>query len=170
MHVCTSCRYWLHCLPPRLADAWWPWRKAPWKHASVHWEYACLAAQTALLGFSLYLKSVAHKEPWETWQRRSPSQSGGEVRSHRTRGSAGAHLSREASFGAIGHVAAPEPTSVGRWGPEPYDTWQHRSPPQPSHRTRDSVGAHLSWEAKSGAIWHMTAPEPTSTGWQGPEL
>jgi hypothetical protein len=32
-------------------------------------------------------------EPQDTWQRRSPPQSGGKVRSHRTRGIAGAHLS-----------------------------------------------------------------------------
>jgi hypothetical protein len=39
---------------------------------------------------------------------------GGEVQSHRTCGSTGAHLSREARSGAIGHVAALEPTSAGR--------------------------------------------------------
>jgi hypothetical protein len=31
--------------------------------------------------------------------------------------------------GAVGLVAAPEPTSVGRRGPESKDTWQRRSPP-----------------------------------------
>jgi hypothetical protein len=28
-----------------------------------------------------------------------------------------------------GHVAAPEPTSAGRRGPEPWDTWRLRGPP-----------------------------------------
>jgi hypothetical protein len=52
-------------------------------------------------------------------QCRSPPQSGAEVRSHRTSGSAEAHLSREAGSGVIGHVAAPEPTLAERRGPEP---------------------------------------------------
>jgi hypothetical protein len=67
----------------------------------VRWEHACLAAQVSLVGFSLCLKLVAHRELWDTWQRRSLPQSGGEVWSHRTRGSVGAHLSREARSGAI---------------------------------------------------------------------
>jgi hypothetical protein len=66
-----------------------------------------------------------------------------------TRGSVGAHLSREVRFGAIGHVAAPEPTSFG-------EVW--------SHRTRDSAGAHLRLEVRSGAAGHVAAPKPTSTG------
>jgi hypothetical protein len=43
----------------------------------------------------------------------------GKVRSHSTRGSTGVHLSWEVRSGAIGHVAAPEPISAGRRGPEP---------------------------------------------------
>jgi hypothetical protein len=58
------------------------------------------------------------------WQRRSPPQSRGEDQSHGAHGSAGAHLSQEVRFGAIGHVAAPEPISAGRLGLEPYDMWQ----------------------------------------------
>jgi hypothetical protein len=82
-----------------------------------------------------------------------------------TCGSAGAHLSREARSEAIGHVAALELTLTERRGSEPYDTWQRRSPPQPegqvrNHRTRDSAGVHLSWEVRSEAIGHVTAPEP----------
>jgi hypothetical protein len=38
----------------------------------------------------------------------------GRARSHRTHGSAGAHLSKEARSGAEGHVAAPELTSARR--------------------------------------------------------
>jgi hypothetical protein len=102
------------------------------------------------------------------WQRQSPPQPGGEVRSHRTCGSVGAHLSREVRSRVIGHVAVSEPTLVGRRGLEPYDTWQRRSPPQSgdevrSHRTRGSAGAHLSLEAMSGAtgMWqHRSPPQP----------
>jgi hypothetical protein len=52
---------------------------------------------------------------------------------------------------------------------EPRDTWQYRSPPQRgdevlSLRTRDNVGSHLSWKARSRVIEHMTASEPTSVG------
>jgi hypothetical protein len=39
---------------------------------------------------------------------------GGRFRSHGTGGSAGAHLGREGSSEAKGHVAALEPTSAGR--------------------------------------------------------
>jgi hypothetical protein len=51
---------------------------------------------------------------------------------------------------------------------EPWDTWQHRSSPQQggevwSRGTRDGAGAHLSKEARSGLIWHVVVPEPTST-------
>jgi hypothetical protein len=38
------------------------------------------------------------------WQCQSPPQPGGEVQSRRARGSVGAHLSREVSSGAVGHV------------------------------------------------------------------
>jgi hypothetical protein len=55
-------------------------------------------------------------EPWDTWQRRSSPQQGGEVRGHGTRGSTGAHLSKEARSRATGHMAAPEPTSTGGCG------------------------------------------------------
>jgi hypothetical protein len=60
----------------------------------------------------------------DTWQCRSSPQQGDEVRGCGARGSAGAHLSREARSGATGHVAAPEPTSAGRRGPELQGTWQ----------------------------------------------
>jgi hypothetical protein len=135
--------------------------------ARVRWKHACLAAQAGVLGFSLCLRPAAQREPPDTWQRWSPSPLGGEVRSHMTRGSVGAHLSREARSGAVGHVAAPEPTSAERRGLEPEDTWQHRSPPQLGGEvqccwTRGSAGAHLNWEVSSGAVGHVAAPEPTS--------
>jgi hypothetical protein len=60
------------------------------------------------------LETVAHRESWDTWKHWSPPQSGAEVRSHRTRGSARAHLNREAWSGSIGHVIALEPTSAER--------------------------------------------------------
>jgi hypothetical protein len=85
----------------------------------VHWEHACLVAQTALLGFSLCLKHVTYRELWDTWQYRSPAQPGGKVQSHSTRGSVRAHLGWEVWSGVIGHMIAPEPTSTERRGPEP---------------------------------------------------
>jgi hypothetical protein len=59
-----------------------------------------------------------------TWQRRSPPQQGGEVRSYGPRGSTRAHLNKEVRSGAAGHVAAPKPTSAGRCGPKLQLTWQ----------------------------------------------
>jgi hypothetical protein len=52
------------------------------------------------------------------WQRRSSTQQGGEFQGHVTRGSTGAHLSKEVRFRAAGHMVAPEPTSAGRCGPK----------------------------------------------------
>jgi hypothetical protein len=52
--------------------------------------------------------------PRDVWQHRDPPWSGGRVKSHRTRGSTGAHLNQEMRSGAVGHVAAPEPTLAGR--------------------------------------------------------
>jgi hypothetical protein len=84
------------------------------------------------------------------WQHQSPPQSGGEVWSHRTRGSVRAHLSREARSGAIAHVTTPEPTSA--------------ESEVRNYRTHGSARAHLSREARFGAIGHVAAPQPTSAG------
>jgi hypothetical protein len=81
------------------------------------------------------------------------------LRSHRTRGSAGAHISREARSGAIGHVAAPEPTSA--WSSEArgsakahlsreamsraYDSWQRRSPSQQGDEVRSYRACGRVW-------------------------
>jgi hypothetical protein len=78
-------------------------------------------------------------------------------------------------LGVVGYVAAPEPSSVGRRGPELRNTWQRRSSTQQGgeawgHMTRGSTGAHLSKEVKSGAVGHVAAPEPTSVGTCGPKL
>jgi hypothetical protein len=51
-----------------------------------------------------------------TWQRRSSTQQGGETQGHEPCDNTGAHLSKEVRFGAAGHVAAPDPTSVGMCG------------------------------------------------------
>jgi hypothetical protein len=48
---------------------------------------------------------------------------GGRAQSHGTHGSAGAHLDREARPGAEKHVAALEPTSAGRCGPNLQLAW-----------------------------------------------
>jgi hypothetical protein len=42
-----------------------------------------------------------------------------------TRDSVGAHLSKEARFRTVEHVAVPEPTSAGRRGPKLRDMWQY---------------------------------------------
>jgi hypothetical protein len=75
----------------------------------------------------------------------------------------------------MGHVAAPEPTSVGRRGPEVRNMWQRWSSTQQGgeargHVTRGSTGAHLSKEVRSGAAGHVAALEPTSAGRCGPKL
>jgi hypothetical protein len=58
-----------------------------------------------------------------TWQRRSSTQHGGKARDHGTRGSTGAHLSKEMRSGAAGHVTALEPTSTGRCDPKLQLAW-----------------------------------------------
>jgi hypothetical protein len=83
--------------------------------------------------------------------------------------------SRGGRAGAMGHVAAPEPTSTGRRGLELRYAWRRRSSTQQGdetrgHGARGSTGAHLSKEVRSGAVGHMAAPEPTSTGRCGPKL
>jgi hypothetical protein len=54
---------------------------------------------------------------------------GSRARSHGTRRSARAQLSREARSKTKGHVAMPELSSVRRRGPGPRDTWWSQSPP-----------------------------------------
>jgi hypothetical protein len=73
-----------------------------------------------------------------------------------THGSTGALLCREARFGAMGQVAASEPSLAGR------HVW--------IHRTRGRTKALLCREAGSRAAGHMIAPEPSSVGRWGPEL
>jgi hypothetical protein len=144
-HTITTCLHTLLALtvlPTRTSCRLY---QAPWKLACVRWEHACLAAQIRLLGFSLCLRPAAHKEPLDTWQRRSPPLLGGNVRSHRTRGSAGAHLSREARSGVIGHMAVLEPTSAERRGLEPQETWQCRSSPQ--------LGGDVQSRMARGSVW-----------------
>jgi hypothetical protein len=111
-------------------------------------------------------------EPWGTWQHRSPLEQGGGVRSYVTHGSIGALLSWEAGSGAMGHMAAPEPASIGRQGPESCDMWQHWSPPEQRGRVqrrgaRGSAGAHLGREAGSKATGHMAVHRcmPFSLSW-----
>jgi hypothetical protein len=53
-------------------------------------------------------------------------------------------------------MAAPEPTSAGRQGPELRNMCQRRSSPLE--------------EAEPGAMGHMATSEPTSAGMRGPEL
>jgi hypothetical protein len=77
-----------------------------------------------------------------------PSSRGDRARSHGTRGSVGAHLSREVRSGAKEHVAATELNSARRRGLWPRFMWQHRSSPQQRSEvrgrgTRGGFGAHL---------------------------
>jgi hypothetical protein len=58
-----------------------------------------------------------------------PSHQGGRTQSHRTCSGIEALLSREAEPRAIGHMAVSEPSLAVKRGPEPLDTWWHRSPP-----------------------------------------
>jgi hypothetical protein len=90
----------------------------------VRWEHVGLATQVGLLGFSFYLSHVAHKGLHDAWhpgalpERRKirsrrtcdalePSQW---VQSLGACGNVGTHLGWEVGHGAVGHVAAPEPT------------------------------------------------------------
>jgi hypothetical protein len=57
-------------------------------------------------------------------------------------------------LGAMGHVAAPEPSPQGGRAQ--------------SHGTHGSVGAHLGREVRSGAEGHVAASELTSARRQGP--
>jgi hypothetical protein len=86
---------------------------------------------------------------------------------------------------AVEHVAASEPSQVGKRGPVPWDTWQHWSPPEQggriqsrethgsprawpeqggwiqSHGIRGSVRALPSREVGSRAVGYVAAPEPS---------
>jgi hypothetical protein len=75
---------------------------------------------------------------------------------------------------ALGRVAAPDPSSAGRRGPELWDTWQRRIPPLWgggvwSRGTCGSTKALHDREARSKAIGHVTAPEPSPARRQDPE-
>jgi hypothetical protein len=59
------------------------------------------------------------------WRRRSSTQQEDEAQGHGPRGSTGAHLSKEVRSRATGHMAAPEPTSVGRYSLKLQLMWQH---------------------------------------------
>jgi hypothetical protein len=63
-------------------------------------------------------------------------------------------------------MTALELTSTRRRGPGPQNTSQRRSSPRQwgevrGRGTRDSTGAHLNKEARSGAEGHVVAPELT---------
>jgi hypothetical protein len=103
-----------------------------------------------------------------------PSQEGS-AQSPGTRDSVGAHLSKEARFGAEGHVTASELTSVRRrgtgsqdtWrcGPK-RDTWRCRSSSQQGgvvqgRGTHDSSGVYLCREVWSKAIAYVAVRECT---------
>jgi hypothetical protein len=75
----------------------------------------------------------------------------------------------------MGHVAASEPISVGRRGPELRNVWRRRSSTQQGdetwgHGPRGGTGAHLSKEVRSGVVGHVATLEPTSAERCGPKL
>jgi hypothetical protein len=144
------------------------------------WKPTSLDARLWQLSLSLFLWSTAHRGPWVTWQHRNstlrksepramghvvapelPSQEG-RAWSPGTRGSTGAHLSKEVRSGAAGRVTAPEVTSVRRRGSELRDTWWRWSSPQQGgevwgHGTHGGSGAHLCREVWSEATAYMAA-------------
>jgi hypothetical protein len=90
------------------------------------------------------LRPTDHREPHDAWQRRSPT-------------------GREVGSGAIRHVAH-KPSTVERWGPEPWYMWRRWSPSSQgggvrSRWTRGNPGAHIGWEARSNTVGHVTARE-----------
>jgi hypothetical protein len=112
---------------------------------------------------------VAAPEPTSTG-RRGPelSSRGGRARSHGTRGSVEAHLSRKARFGAEECVAALKLNSTRRRGPGPRATWEHRSSPQRrgevrGRGTRGGSGAHLCREVWSEATACVAALDACPT-------
>jgi hypothetical protein len=145
----------------------------PWKHVS-------LAACLGQVSLSLFLWSTGHRGSRDTWQHRSsplrkaepravehvaaselPSQEG-RAWSPGTRGSAGAHLSKEARSRATKHVAAPELTSARRRGSELRNTWRRRSSPQQGgevwgHGTHGGSGAHFYREVWFEATTYVAA-------------
>jgi hypothetical protein len=117
------------------------------QHTSVPWKHVTLAACLGQLSLYLFMWSTTHRELWDTWQHRSsplrkaepqavghvaapelPSQEG-RARSHRIRGSTGAHLIKDTRSEAEGHVAALELTLARRRGLGPRNTWWRQSPP-----------------------------------------
>jgi hypothetical protein len=68
----------------------------------------------------------------------------------------------EAEPGAMGHVKAPEPISVGKRGPELRDTWQRRSSSQQGGEVRGrgthgGAGGHLYREVWSETTAYVVA-------------
>jgi hypothetical protein len=106
----------------------------------------------------------------DTWQRQSSPQQGGEVRGRGTCGGTGAHLDREVRSGTVRHVAASEPTSVGRRDLRACGSIKVHLNKDPRSGARDSTRAHLGRELRSWAIGRVAAPEFTSARERGPKL
>jgi hypothetical protein len=101
---------------PELRNTWQRWSSPLWEAEPGAMGHVAAPEPT----------SAGRRGPElsNTWQHRSSTQQGGEARSHGTRGSIGAHLSKEVRFRAMGHVATPEPTSAGRCGSKLQLAWQ----------------------------------------------
>jgi hypothetical protein len=84
------------------------------------------------------------------------------IASYGTCGDAEALPSGEAGSGAVGHVATPDPSRAGMRGPELWDMWRRRSPPERggeirSHRMSGGARALLNGAVGSGATRHVAA-------------
>jgi hypothetical protein len=93
--------------------------------ATRHFFISVVHSPLGVVGYVAASKlSSRGGEAGATWQRRSSTQQGGEARVDGTQGGTGAHLGSKAMSGAVGHMAAPEPTSAGRCGPKLQLMWQ----------------------------------------------
>jgi hypothetical protein len=103
---------------PTSAGRQGPKLRNTWQHRSSPLEEVEPGAMRHVAASELTSAGRRGAELRNTWQRRSSTQQRGEARGHVPRGSTGAHLSKEVRSRAVGHMAAPEPTSAGRCGPK----------------------------------------------------
>jgi hypothetical protein len=120
--TCTS------CTPQR------PWERAPWKHGRVPFFIPESCGPQRTTGHVAVLEpSLAGRrslKPWDMRQHWSPTLRGCRVQCRRTRGSSRALPYGEVGNRAVGHLAAPVPSSTWRQGAVPWDAWLRRSPPR----------------------------------------
>jgi hypothetical protein len=147
------------CVPGQLGLSLFLWSTACWGPWGT-WQHRSSPLGEARPGprgnVEAHIDREARSEAEEHVAAPELSSRGDRVRCHGIRGSAGAHLGREARSEAEEHVVAPKLNLARRRGPEPRDTWQHRSSPQQGgevrgRRTRGGSRAHLRREVWSEA-------------------